>query len=511
MILKNIRFIIVSICIVLVAMIFMQIYWISKSLTVNEENFNNSVDDAMSNIIFTLEKNEMATKIQNKSVAIQNNKKFLKSLDSLNDIYFNAYNRIYLKNFPDSNLFITIKNSPSNPNDTNNIINKQLTFAGNVVYDNYMEQLSNKTALMKDILDSYQAQEYTNGIENRVNVFELDSLIYHELKTRGITAQYEFGIFSSTQNSLIFQKGDGVPHDIVELGASYPLFPHDFIFKGDYLIVYFPHQRHYLLTQMWAMMIVSALLIVIIFVLFAYTIFTMLRQKKLTEMRNDFINNMTHEFKTPISTISLACQALNDKDILKIPEISSNYINIIGEENKRLGILAEKVLQSALIEKDQLSLKKETLDMHKIIKEVIKNISLQVECRQGKIFTDLAANQTVISVDKIHITNVISNLLDNANKYTLDKPQIFVSTLNIDSGIILSIQDNGIGISKSNQKKIFDNFYRVSTGNIHNVKGFGLGLSYVKAIIDRHHGSIDVESDINKGTKITIFLPYEQN
>jgi two-component system phosphate regulon sensor histidine kinase PhoR len=245
----------------------------------------------------------------------------------------------------------------------------------------------------------------------------------------------------------------------------------------------------------------------VIILTFAYTLITILKQKKISEMKNDFINNMTHEIKTPIATISLACEALGDKDILKSEQVYNNYINVISEENKRLGNLTERILQSAKLEKGQILLKKEEINIHEIIREAITNIRLQVENRGGKIHMQLNAENPVLQADKVHLTNVVFNLLDNANKYTLKSPQIWITTESAYSGLLISVKDNGTGISKSNQKKIFEKLYRIPTGNIHNVKGFGLGLSYVKTIVEEHGGKITLESELNKGSNFILYLP----
>jgi two-component system phosphate regulon sensor histidine kinase PhoR len=227
-------------------------------------------------------------------------------------------------------------------------------------------------------------------------------------------------------------------------------------------------------------------------------------------MKNDFINNMTHEFKTPISTISLACEALNNHDIVRSPEFTESYINIILEENNRLATMAEKILQTAVIEKGQLKMKRERIDLHEVITDVIKNIRIHVEIKDGVIRKQCKATNPVLLGDKVHLTNLVYNLLDNANKYSPRKPVITVRTENTSNGILLTIEDHGIGISKGEQKKIFDKLYRVPTGNIQEVRGFGLGLSYVKAIVEEHHGRISLDSEINKGTTFRVFLPFTE-
>jgi len=216
---------------------------------------------------------------------------------------------------------------------------------------------------------------------------------------------------------------------------------------------------------------------------------------------------MTHEFKTPISTISLACEALKDTDMRKIADVTDNYVGVISEENKRLGNMAEKILLTAVLEKGKLKLTKEKVNIHKVIMEVIKNIGIQVEINDGEIIRDFRATSPVINADKVHLTNVIFNLMENANKYSPKKPKIEISTYNIAEGVEIAVKDNGIGIGKTDQKKIFDKLYRVPTGDVHDFKGFGLGLSYVKAIVDKHGGEIQLESEVGQGSVFTVFLP----
>ncbi len=275
-------------------------------------------------------------------------------------------------------------------------------------------------------------------------------------------------------------------------------------------MLYFPKEKQFLISQLWITLSISVFLVIIIILTFTYTIYTILKQKKISEMKNDFINNMTHEFKTPISTISLACEALRDKDIIKSENLYDNYISVINEENRRLGSMTERILQSAKLEKGEIILRKEELNIEEIILEAINNIKLQVDKKSGKIITDFKAQSINIFADKVHITNVIFNLLDNAIKYSPVNPLIEIVTENSFSGLLISVKDNGTGISKANQKKIFDKLYRVPTGNIHNVKGFGLGLSYVKAIVEQHSGKVSLESELNKGTKFILFLPLEK-
>jgi two-component system, OmpR family, phosphate regulon sensor histidine kinase PhoR len=337
---------------------------------------------------------------------------------------------------------------------------------------------------------------------------DLDSLINLELNIRGIDTRFQFGIYKPEFDLFLLEKGNEFRKQLIEKGYAYPLFSYDRFTTPEYLLVYFPYERQFLLTELWGMLLISFILIVIIVYTFAYTISLLIRQKKLSDMKTDFINNMTHEFKTPISTISLACEALRDKEIPQTPEFIDNYIETISEENNRLAILSERILQSAVLEKGELKLQRESVDLHKIIRDVIKSIRIQVEIKDGEIHTNLRARPSVLEGDRVHLTNLVYNLLDNANKYTPRKPSIRIRTENTGRDLTLTVSDNGTGISKHQQKKIFDRLYRIPTGNIHNVRGFGLGLSYVKAIVDEHQGKIFVESELGKGTTFKVILPY---
>jgi len=224
-------------------------------------------------------------------------------------------------------------------------------------------------------------------------------------------------------------------------------------------------------------------------------------------MKNDFINNMTHEFKTPISTISLACEALKDDDIKKSESLYDNYIGVINTENKRLGSMAEQILQTAIMDKGQLKLNQVAFNVHEIIGKAIESKNIQIESKKGSLQSSLLATNPQVVGDKIHLTNVVINLLDNAIKYNLLQPEIVINTVNRNGSILIRVKDNGIGINSSDQKRIFEKLFRVHTGNLHDFKGFGLGLNYVKTIVEMHRGIVSVESGLGKGSIFTIKLP----
>ncbi len=454
----------------LIGLMIIQVYWIKNTITVRQGNFTRSVNEAVSNVIFRLEKIEMANEMKERLDIISDERSWPVVTDSLNAKILKEIQKI------------------DNRAD--------------------LEKFFNQYFLTRDIFKNYILNKPKGFVEDRLNAKLLDSLLYDELNKKSINTNYSFGIFSPLRNKMVIMSEGASPGVLIKEGFAFILYPSDLGTERDYLMIHFPNEIRFLISQMWGLLAISFLLIIVIILSFAYTVITILKQKKLSEMKNDFINNMTHEFKTPISTISLACQALNDSDINKTPELYDSYIKVINEENARLGSMAEKILQTAILDKGQLKLNYEPFDIHEVITDMVKKAGIQVEIKDGKILTDFQADPSEIIGDKMHITNLINNLLDNANKYSPQKPQILVATTNNQNGITVSIKDNGIGISKANQKKIFEKLYRVTSGDLHDFKGFGLGLSYVKAIVDAHGGDIKLESELKKGTKFDVFLPY---
>jgi len=287
------------------------------------------------------------------------------------------------------------------------------------------------------------------------------------------------------------------------------LFPEDDPVKPVYLCVYFPDQNSSFFSSTSFMVIPSLLLTLIIIVIFIVTLQIILRQKKISQIKNDFINNMTHELKTPISTISLASQMLRDSSV-SLPASTIDHISgVIFDESKRLSSQVEKVLQMAVFNEGRLKLKFTQIDLNKLVETVASNFEIRVTTENGELKTDLQAENPVIKGDEVHITNVIFNLLDNAVKYTKTNPLIELSTENKNGYVIVQVKDNGIGIPKEHQTQIFERFFRVPTGNLHNVKGFGLGLSYVKRIVDVHNGKIKVDSTLGKGTRFRLYFPLK--
>ena len=343
-------------------------------------------------------------------------------------------------------------------------------------------------------------------LQERVNFRNLDRYLQSGLIDNGIDLDYHFKVID----------GDGREvyrcSDYSSIGSersySQPLFLNDPPARMSVVKIHFPERRNYIYDSV-SFMIPSMIFTFVLLITFIFTIYIIFRQKKLTEMKNDFINNMTHEFKTPISTISLAAQMLKDPAVGKSPAMFQHISGVINDETKRLRFQVEKVLQMSMFDRQKATLKMKELDMNELIAGVVNTFALKVERYNGKIETELEATDPFVEADEMHITNVIFNLMDNAVKYKRpdEDLKLVVRTWNEPGKVMISVQDNGIGIKKENLKKIFDKFYRVHTGNLHDVKGFGLGLAYVKKIITDHKGTIRAESELNVGTKFIIALP----
>lgn len=361
-------------------------------------------------------------------------------------------------------------------------------------------------ALMDEVVWRMIYYASDRQLADRINYHNLDQYLRAGLVDNGINLSYHFKIVD-VDGREIYRCSDYVDTGNKSLYTQ-PLFVNDPPNRMSTLQVHFPGKAGYIFDSV-SFMIPSVIFTVVLLVTFVFTIYVIFRQKKLTEMKNDFINNMTHEFKTPISTISLAAQMLNDPSLSKSPSMFAHISGIINDETKRLRFQVEKVLQMSMFDRQKAILKMKEVDANELIYGVVNTFHLKVEKFNGKIEPDLMADNPFVFVDEMHITNVIFNLMDNAVKYRnpdIDL-ELKVSTWNEGDKLMIAIQDNGIGIKKEDLKKIFEKFYRVHTGNVHDVKGFGLGLAYVKKIIADHKGTIKAESEFGHGTRFIISLP----
>jgi two-component system phosphate regulon sensor histidine kinase PhoR len=376
------------------------------------------------------------------------------------------------------------------------------------------EILRDRYVYQRDLLDEviyrilYTASD--KPLSKRVNFKQLDLFLKTELMNNGIDIPYHFTVTDRDGNE-VYRCPDFTAEGSEDTFTQ-ELYKNDPPARMGIVNVHFPTLDSYIFSSV-KFMIPSIVFTIVLLITFVFTIYIIFRPKKLTEIKNDFINNMTHEFKTPISTISLAAQMLNDPAVGKSPAMFQHISGVINDETKRLRFQVEKVLQISMFERQKATLKRKEVDANELIHGVVNTFALKVEKNNGKITSELDAQNPIIYVDEMHFTNVIFNLLDNAVKYK--KPdselQLTVKTWNDQGKLHISIQDNGIGIKKEDLKKIFEKFYRVHTGNLHDVKGFGLGLAYVRKIITDHKGTIRAESELNVGTKFIIVLPLLKN
>jgi two-component system, OmpR family, phosphate regulon sensor histidine kinase PhoR len=340
-------------------------------------------------------------------------------------------------------------------------------------------------------------------VNSEVDASLLESLLRIEFEKRNIIVDFEYGVFDCSSQRMLY--GNYVPMQSAKNKLTNQNLP-QWANQGYHFGVQFPNREAHLINQMgiWSF---SSVVLLLVIVFFSYTLFIILKQKRLSEIQKDFINNMTHEFKTPISTIAVSAEVLKDPNIIHQPERLLNYSTIIEKENLRLKQHVERVLQMARLDKEDFAFSKESLDVHEVIQDALHNTSVSLQETRGRVNLEMKAKHYELKADRLHLTNVFSNLIDNAIKYCKGCADILIRTSNREGGILVEVVDNGIGISPENQRRIFQKFYRVPTGNVHDVKGFGLGLSYAKTIVEEHGGSIQVNSEYGKGSTFRVFLP----
>ncbi len=551
---KNFSLILVIIsALSMVGLILIQYYWITNAIGSRESNFERSVQEAMSKVIYQTEKIEIAERIKGRYKSIGKGTSLFNTVDSINQLLFKEFDKMFsdsvindsVINITKERISIEISQDkyghPVTKIDTSYIVYQKSEKDKNIIPDmedgtsagagllpdaKQSEQLVDmdvdslmlefdkflkRTFIVSDIFEDMFNFTHFIPIEERVDVNRLDSMIQQELEAKGINIEFEIGIYSSLKKEMVYEKTGKYSDELTKEGQSFQLFPSDFFSVPNYLFIYFPNRTEFLMKQMRQTLVLSFVLVAMIILIFSYVLISFIRQKRLSEERNDFINNMTHEFKTPISTISLACEAMKDPLITNDEAMRETYIDIIHKENMRLSTMAEKILQTAMIDHGQIKISKDVVDSKKIISAVIENITLQLEHREGRIHTFFLAINHTIAADRVHFTNIIYNLLDNAIKFTKKQPEIIIKTFNERDNLIIEVIDNGIGIPKNDQKKVFEKLYRVSSGNVHDVKGFGLGLSYVKAIVELHEGTISLESEPGKGSTFKLNFKCIEN
>jgi two-component system, OmpR family, phosphate regulon sensor histidine kinase PhoR len=371
----------------------------------------------------------------------------------------------------------------------------------------FIEWVRKRANQFQNMSDQMIAEVYQWEKTMQLNKDEVSFALRRSFQFSGIETPFEFAVIKDGKvQEGTFRKSEKT--DFVKSNYKVQLFPDNIIRQNLLVSVIFPERTNYVLGSMAWLLGGSLLFSFIILATFALSLFLIIRQKKISEMKSDFLNNMTHEFKTPIATISLAADTITNPKVIHDETSIRHFIGMIKKENSRMNKKVETILQIASLDKKEIAFKFENVSLHSVIERAADTIEIQVHQKNGKITLKLNAAEPVIYGDNEHLTNLVNNLLDNALKYSPESPDITVETMNIDRGIILSVEDKGIGMSKSIQSKIFERFYRQSSGNVHDVKGFGLGLNYVRAIIDAHKGNVTVTSEPGKGSRFDIFLPF---
>jgi two-component system phosphate regulon sensor histidine kinase PhoR len=526
----------------IIGIIWVQIVWIKNAVDIQNDGFNNAARQSLINAANTIETSRKMNFFNNFMPVDP-----LSSTNSSSDV--SSYLSIGgYSSAPGNKLSINITNQAITGGfDTGKIttVNKSYTINndGSIVSDsvNYVISAPDKSGKMNIFRKGedggansrslfVKQNEFLNWVKKRSIEFqnmsdqminevyqwektleldsnEIDYTLRQALAYSGIQTPYEYAVIKNgiVQNGT-FKKSQ--KNDFLKSKYMVRLFPDNIIRQDLILSVIFPERTNYVLGSMIWILGGSMLFSLFILATFALSLYFIIRQKKISEMKSDFINNMTHEFKTPIATISLAADTITNSKVIKDEASIRHFIGMIKKENSRMNKKVETILQIASLDKKEIEFKYENVSIHTIIEHALETIEIQVHQRNGKIRLSLNAEHHFIYGDGEHLTNLVNNLLDNAIKYSPDSPEIIITTGNNEKGIILSVEDKGIGMTKAVQSKIFERFYRQSSGNVHDVKGFGLGLNYVRSIIEAHKGNITVYSEPGKGSRFEIFLPF---
>ena len=501
----------ILVAVTFIGLLCIQIIYMKNMVEMRYEQFTQGVRQSLLNVALRLEQDETryfldqdASRLAATSVTTQNFK--ASTLSGAEGLKFSFITPsglegdVTLKGTPDE--ITKFKGTEKTPN-------KNYRRYQQAYHDQYVYQ----KGVVDDVIINIISRASERPISDRADSAIVNKYLRQELDTLGIKVPFEYAVVNYL-GSIQYKSAGYMPSSVAPDNLFVQtLFANDAGGKYNYLKVYFPTKKDYIFSSI-SFMVPSFAFTIILLVVFVFTIIVAFRQKKLTEMKNDFINNMTHEFKTPISSISLAAQMLNDPAVRKSPTMLQQISTVINDETKRLRFQVEKVLQMSMFERQKATLKIVELDANLAIFNIVNTFKLKVEKYGGKITAHLDAMNALVNVDEMHFTNVIFNLLDNAVKYRReDTPlELKVSTRDISgSRLRITIADNGIGIRREDLKKIFEKFYRVSTGNLHDVKGFGLGLAYVHKMVRELRGDISVESEPGQGTKFIIILPLTKN
>ena len=508
---RKFKGLIVLMVVSILAIVWVQITWISNSVKSQNEQFDFFVINSLRNTAHSMETNRRMNFL---------NEMFIRGYSALPQaIQRSAQPGIETESFSiqssvtsDTDSVEIIVSTNDNPPVRMKVTREEArNRMGNSIVvgsDEYMRWIQQQASEFQTMSNQLVSEMFVWERNRAVNKEELLHTLQGELTASGIDTPFEFALIRG--DSII----DGVysrarKKEFIDSPYKVNLFSQGLLWKGETLSVVFPRKTNYVLGTMGLMLGGFGLFLLIILATFALSLWFIIRQKKTSEMQADFINNMTHEFKTPIATISLAADTIANNRVITDEEKVRHFIGMIKKENLRMNRQVESILQIATLDKHEMDFSFQETDLHEVISQAIDTIGIQVTDRGGVINRQLDAERSIITGDGEHLRNLVHNLLDNANKYSEGAPQITVRTHSNGSGLFLEVADKGIGMSKAVQNRVFERFYRETTGNIHNVKGFGLGLNYVKAITDAHGGTVTVESEPGKGSVFTVFLPYK--
>lgn len=518
------RLLVVLMSLSLIGIILVQVYWFNTSFQNNDEQFKFHVKQVIGNVADKLQQQEAYSfydkynhykdstgKIPKKNdllefYYVQKNPRTNKTIIYSNSIISEDYNissTLFDKKF-DSERFKNFNSKRVTEVYNNNKIDNSVV-QQSLVPDVRIEKSGNL-----DVLDNAQFEIFFKDIasamplEERVSKETLQKLIKKELEEYGVNTKFEFGIYSNNLATKI--KSDDFKYD-KNATYSIPIFTDNEGNSKYQLLVTFPYKKKFLLSELVSITILSIIFTLIIVIAYSSTLNQLIRQRHISEIKTDFINNMTHEFKTPIATINLALDAIKNPKIINDKEKVYKYLQMIRDENKRMHAQVENILRISKLEKKELDISKESNNIHDVINDAIEHVNLILEDRQGTITSHFDATRTTVLINDVNFTNVIVNILENAIKYSPNVPKIDVFTENVKDMVIIKVKDNGVGMGKAAQKRIFEKFYREHTGDIHNVKGHGLGLAYVKRMVEDHNGQVYVESEKGKGSTFIIKLP----
>lgn len=517
------RLLVILMSLSLIGIILVQVYWFDKSFENNEEQFKYHVKQVLGNVAVKLQKKEQYTYAEMYNHLKDSIGKAPQKSDFLEFGYYQRDSR--------TNEMIVYSNSiisedygiPASFFDKKLDSVKLKNFTAKRKTEIYNDNIDNPSIKQSvtpdvkieksgrlDLLDNAEFEIFykdiaaVKSIQERVTNEVMQKLLYDELNEYGVKTPFEFNVYSNGLATKI--KSERFKYE-KQSTYSIPIFIDNDGNNKYQLLLTFPQKKKFLFSELIGICILSIIFTLIIVIAYSSALNQLIKQRQISEIKTDFINNMTHEFKTPIATINLALDAIKNPKVIEDKEKVLRYLQMIKDENKRMHAQVENVLRISKLEKKELDINKESTNIHEIIEDAIEHVNLIVEDRNGTITTHFDATRTSVLLNDVHFTNVIVNILDNAIKYSPEEPIIDIQTENVKDFVIVKIKDQGSGMSKAAQKRIFEKFYREHTGDLHNVKGHGLGLAYVKRIVDDHNSEIFVESEKGKGSTFIIKVP----